>query len=231
VSICDGRPGCGRFSLDVEGFVFVRHETTVNDFYDPDQIRRVYYPEMERLVQRETGADRVLVFDHTLRAADEKIRDAMQVRGPVQAVHNDYTERSAPQRVRDLLPRDEAEELLKHRFLVVQVWRPTAAPVERSPLAIADARSIASTDLIASERRYPDRVGEIYQLKYNPDHRWFWFPRMQRNEALVFKCYDSMTDGRARWTAHTGFENPAARPDAPPRESIEVRTFAFFGQG
>jgi hypothetical protein len=228
VSIRDGRPDIGRFSLDVEGFVFVRHETKVGNFYDPQEIRRLYYPEMEELVKRETGANRVLVFDHTLRAADEKVRDERQVRAPVQAVHNDYTEWSGPQRVRDLLPADEADELLRYRMLVVQVWRPTGAPVERSPLAIADAQSIAFQDLIPSERRYPDRVGEIYQLKYNPAHRWFWFPAMCRDEALVFKCYDSMTDGRARWTAHTGFENPAARPDAPPRESIEIRTFAFF---
>lgn len=228
VAIHDGRPGIGRFSLDVEGFVCVRHETAVKDFYDPEQIRNVYYPEMEALIKRETGATRVLVFDHTLRAADPKLRDAKQVRDAVRAVHNDYTEWSGPQRVRDLLPAAEAEALLKHRFLVVQVWRPTAAPVEATPLAIADARSIAPADLIPSERRYPDRVGEIYQLKYNPAHRWFWFPAMRREEALVFKCYDSMTDGRARWTAHTGFDHPAPRPDAPPRESIEIRSFAFF---
>jgi hypothetical protein len=227
MTIHDGR-AAGGFSLDVEGFVFVRHETRVTDFYDPEQIRKVYYPETEALVQRETGASRVLVFDHTLRAADERLRDAKQVRDAVRAVHNDYTEWSGPQRVRDLLPKEEAEKLLEHRFLVVQVWRPTGAPVEATPLAIADARSIASEDLIASERRYPDRVGEIYQLRYNPAHRWFWFPAMRRDEALVFKCYDSMTDGRARWTAHTGFDHPAPRADAPPRESIEIRSFAFF---
>jgi len=228
VPIHDGRPAAGRYSLDVEGFVFVNHATKVKDFYDPEQIKKVYYPEMETLVQRETGASRVLVFDHTLRAADERIRDANQVRDAVRAVHNDYTEWSGPQRVRDLLPPAEAEALLEHRFLVVQVWRPTGAPVEATPLAIADARSIAFTDLIPSERRYPDRVGEIYQLRYNPAHRWLWFPNMRRDEALVFKCYDSMTDGRARWTAHTGFDHPAPRPDAPPRESIEIRSFAFF---
>lgn len=226
MTIHNGRAGA--FSLDVEGFVFVPHETRVQDFYDEGEIRKVYYPEMAALIRRETGAHRALVFDHTLRAADEKLRETKQVRDAVRAVHNDYTEWSGPQRVRDLLPKDEAEELLKHRFQVVQVWRPTAAPVEATPLAIADARSIALADLIPSERRYPDRVGEIYQLKHNPAHRWFWFPAMRRDEALVFKCYDSMTDGRARWTAHTGFDHPAPPPGAPPRESIEIRAFAFF---
>jgi hypothetical protein len=231
VPIHDGRAVANQLDLDVQGFVFVPHETRVRDFYDEDEIRNVYYPEMEALVRRVTGAVRVLVFDHTLRAADERIRAAKQVRDAVRAVHNDYTEWSGPQRVRDLLPADQAAELLRHRFLVVQVWRSIGAPVEATPLAIADARSIAGDDLIPSERRYPDRVGEIYQLRYNPGHRWYWFPDMRRDEALVFKCYDSMTDGRARWTAHTGFDHPAPRAGARPRESIEIRTLAFFGSG
>jgi hypothetical protein len=226
--IHDGRTHTGKFSLDVEGFEFVDHDTKVKDFYDDDEIRRVYYPEMEELVKKCTGATRVIVFDHTLRAAAEDVREAKQVRDAVRAVHNDYTAWSGPQRVRDLLPAGEAEALLEHRLQVVQVWRPINKPVEDTPLAIADARSLDPKDLIASERRYPDRVGEIYQVAYNPKHRWYYFPEMRRDEALVFKCYDSLTDGRARWTAHTGFDNPAARPDASPRESIEIRTLVFF---
>ena len=152
----------------------------------------------------------------------------MKVGAPVRHVHNDYTEWSGPQRVRDLLPADEAATRLQHRFAVIQVWRPIRKPVESSPLAIADARSLASKDLIATERRYPDRVGEIYHITYNAAHRWFYFPNMQRNEALVFKTYDSMKDGRARWTAHAAFDDPTSPADAPARESIEMRTLAFF---
>lgn len=226
--IHNGRPLADQFSLDVEGFEFVHHDTKVKDFYDRDELERVYYPEMIELVKQHTGATRVLVFDHTLRAAAQAIQEQKQVRDAVRAVHNDYTDWSGPQRVRDLLPPDEAEELLKYRLEVIQVWRPINQPVDDAPLAIADARSLDPKDLIASERRYPDRVGEIYQIAYNPNHKWFYFPEMRRDEALVFKCYDSMTDGRARWTAHTGFDNPAARADAAPRESIEIRTLAFF---
>ena len=75
---------------------------------------------------------------------------------------------------------------------------------------------------------YRDRVGETYSFTYNPKHRWFYFPQMQRNEALLLKCYDSKEDGRARFTAHTSFEDPTSPPDAPPRESIEVRALIFF---
>ncbi len=216
------------FSLEREGFVFVNHETKVKDFYDEDELRSVYYPEMERLVKDMTGAARVLVFDHTLRAEDNETREEKKVREPVRRVHNDYTEWSGPQRVRDLLPPDEAEELLQHRFAVIQVWRPIRKPVQTAPLAIADALSIAPKDLIPTERRYPDRVGETYHITFNPSHRWFYFPEMQRNEALVFKCYDSEKDGRSRFSAHAAFEAPNSPTDAPPRESIEIRTLAFF---
>lgn len=228
VTVHDGRSMVDRFSLDRQGFVFVKHETKVKDFYDEAELRSVYYPEMERLVKETSGASRVLVFDHTLRAEDDSTREEKKVREPVRRVHNDYTEWSGPQRVRDLLPAGEAEELLQHRFAVIQVWRPIRRPVRTAPLAIADAESLAPKDMIVTERRYPDRVGEIYHITYNPGHRWFYFPNMQRNEALVFKCYDSEKDGRARWTAHAAFEDPTSPPDAPARESIEIRTLAFF---
>jgi hypothetical protein len=227
VVIRNGRPEAGRFTLDGNGFRFLRHDTAVADFFDPDDVRRVYYPEMEALVKAESGASRVVLFDHTLRTADDAFREAHKIREPVRRVHNDYTEWSGPQRVRDVLPQ-EADALLARRFAVVQVWRPIRHPIETFPLAICDARSLRPEDLVVSERRYPNRIGQTYAITYNPDHRWFWFPRMQRNEAIVFKVYDSLKDGRARWTAHTAFDDPTSLPGARPRESIEIRTLAFF---
>jgi hypothetical protein len=227
VTMHNGRLQAGGFVLDREGFRFVGHGTKVVDFDDEDEVRRVYYPEMEALVKAETGAKRVVVFDHTLRTANEDDRQARKLREVVQRVHNDYTEWSAQQRVRDLLP-DEAEELLTRRFAIVQVWRPIRHPVETFPLAICDARSVAPEDLVVSERRYPNRIGQTYAVTYNPDHRWYWFPLMRREEALVFKVYDSLQDGRARFTAHTAFDDPSAPAGARPRESIEIRTLAFF---
>jgi len=225
--IHDGRAVADSLSLEREGFVFVRHDTKVKDFYEEAEVRSVYYPEIEQLVKETSGAKRVLVFDHTLRSADSAVREAKQISGPVRNAHNDYTEWSGPQRVRDLLP-DEAEELLKRRFAVVQVWRPIRNPVLREPLAIADARTIGTKELIPSSRVYPDRVGEVYHCTFNPEHRWYYFPNMQRSEAVVFKTFDSSKDGRARWTAHTAFDDPNSPPEAPPRESIEMRTLAFF---
>ncbi len=227
VRIHNGRALTGALALDRNGFVLVEHRTAVADFFDPNQVQTVYYPEVERLVQAVSGAARVVVFDHTLRSGDEAEREARLIREPVLSVHNDYTEWSGPQRVREALP-DEADALLAHRFGIIQVWRAINRPIEANPLAIADARSLAASDLIAAERRYPHRVGETYQVRYNPAHQWFYFPQMRRDEALVFKVYDSARDGRARFTAHTSFTDPATRADAPPRQSIEARTFAFF---
>jgi hypothetical protein len=167
-----------------------------------------------------------VVFDHTLRTADDAAREARKLREVVRRVHNDYTEWSGPQRLRDVLPQ-EADALLHRRFAIVQVWRPIRYPVETHPLAICDARSLAAADLVVSERRYPGRIGQTYAITYNPAHRWYWFPHMRREEALVFKVYDSRQDV-ARWTAHTAFDDPTAPPGARPRESIEIRTLALF---
>ena len=117
---------------------------------------------------------------------------------------------------------------MKHRFAVINVWRPISGPVQESPIAVCDARSIAQSDWVESDLKYRDRTGEVYSITFNPHHRWFYFPQMQRDEAILLKCYDSKDDGRARFTAHTAFDDPTSPPDAPARESIETRTLVFF---
>jgi hypothetical protein len=227
VAIHNGRPLADRFEFEREGFRFVPHHTKVGDFFDEAEIRRVYYPECEALIKQVSGAKRVVVFDHTLRTASEDQRAAQKIRDIVSRVHNDYTEWSGPQRVRDIMGA-EAEALLKGRFAIIQVWRPVGHPVESHPLAICDAQTVRPETLVVNERRYQDRVGQTYGITYDPGQRWYWFPKMRPDEALVFKVYESMKDGRARWTAHTAFKDPAAPPHARPRESIEIRTLAFF---
>ena len=226
VTIRNGRVSPESFELDKQGFRLVDHPTRVRDFLDPAEVPAVYYPEMIDLVKRETGARRVVVFDHTLRTADNDKREALKIREVVRRVHNDYTEWSARQRVRDVLPA-EADALIAGRFAIVQVWRSISWPVETHPLALCDARSVAPDDLIVAERRYPGRVGQTYSVAPNPAHEWTWFPRMARDEALVFKVYDSDA-GRARYVPHTAFDDPTTPANARPRESIEIRTFAFF---
>ena len=228
MAVQNGRLLADRLSLEEQGFVFVEHKTKVADFFDPAQLESVYYPEVEQLIKRESGASRVVIFDHTLRSGDESEREEKLIREPVLSAHNDYTEWSGPNRVREILP-NEAEALLARRFAIIQVWRAINQPIQANPLAVADAKSIEPDDLVVAERRYPHRVGQTYRLKYSPKHRWFYFPEMRRDEALVFKVFDSEKDGRARFTPHTSFQDPASPPNAPPRQSIEVRALAFFG--
>ncbi|HEX2892094.1 CmcJ/NvfI family oxidoreductase [Vineibacter terrae] len=225
VPVHDGRVLADSLSLDQQGFALRTHASAVSDFADDRIIRAAYYPEVERLVKDVTGAARVVMFDHNVRlgAADRPTG----IREPVKRVHNDYTDKSGPQRVRDLMG-DEAETLLRRRYVFINVWRPIREPVLSSPLAVCDAQSMDPADLIPSDLRYRDRTGETYAVAYNPRHRWFYFPRMRRNEVLFLKCFDSATDGRARLTAHTAFDDPTIPADAPPRESIEARTIAFF---
>ena len=227
MAVSNGRLLAGRLSLEQQGFVLVEHKTKVADFFDAEQLKSVYYPEVEQLIKQESGAARVAIFDHTLRSGDEAEREEKLIREPVLSAHNDYTEWSGPNRVREFLP-DEAEALLARRFAIIQVWRAINQPTQSNPLVVADAKSVAMEDLIVAERRYPHRVGQTYRLKYNSNHRWFYFPQMRRDEALVFKVFDSEKDGRARFTPHTSFADPTSPPNAPRRQSIEVRAFAFF---
>ena len=218
-------------SLDKQGFVPVHHETTVQDFYDRAEVERVYYPEIELLLKEATGAEKVVVFDHQVRNIQLFRRGEKQARDYASTVHNDYTAKSGPRRVRDHLPAEDAEERLQHRFAEINVWRPIRGPVESSPLALCDALSIDSNDFVPADLVYRHKVGEVYRFTYNPKHRWFYFPRLERDEAILLKCYDSKDDGRARFSAHTAFDDPTSGPDAAPRESIEVRALVFWSAG
>jgi hypothetical protein len=228
VPVFDGRPVANSFSLDREGFALVRHPTSVRDFYDDKEIRQAYYPAAEAFIKATLRADRVVIFDHTVR---QRVDGAADIRGagprqPATRVHVDQTDASGANRVREHLPA-EADELLKGRVQVINLWRPIRGPLLDTPLALCDAASVAPDDLVASDLIYPNRNGETYSVKFNPDHRWFYFPDMTADEALLLKCYDSATDGRARFAPHTAFVDPTTPEDAPPRESIELRALVF----
>lgn len=226
VEITNAWPLADELSLDREGFQLVHHHTDI-DFYDDGARTTTYETQIENLIKQATGARRVIVFDHTLRAGDEGTRSERAVREPVQMVHNDYTDRSARQRLRDLVGDAEADELMKGRFAIMNVWRGNRQTIESMPLAFTDARSIDPADLIPVERRSEDRIGEIQHLVHNPQQRWFYLPQIEPDEALLIKCFDS-DNSKAKLTAHTAFADPTSRSDAPARESIESRTFVFY---
>ena len=229
MQIHDLRPIGHELSLDVQGFALAEQRSAVRDFWDDDEVRRVYYPEAERFLKEHTGASRVFIFDHLQRRRVPEVTDrrAGMPRQPATRVHVDHTARSGPQRVRDLLG-DEAEELLRGRVQVVNLWRPILdEPLRDAPLAVCDSRTVDADDLVPSDLVYRERVGETYSVKYNPAHTWYYAPEMRRDEALLLKIADTREDISARFMPHTSFTDPTTPANARKRESIELRTLVF----
>jgi hypothetical protein len=229
VRVEDMRPHADGLSLDREGFELRRHVSAA-DLYDDEALEKVYYPEIEALLRAVTGGSRVKIFDATRRSdagSGSKNRDGL--RGPASRVHVDYTAKSGPQRVKDLFGETEAARLAASgaRIVQINVWRPIRGPVQRSPLALADASSVRPESLVATDQVFPDRVGEIYHLAYDPAQRWYYAPAMTPDEVLLIKGWDSLDD-RARFTPHGAFELPDTPADAAPRESIELRALVVI---
>src|SRR5512145_2497993 len=222
MAVRNGRPLRETFGLDIHGFVFVDHATRVKDFMDEAERARLYDPEVQALIKKHSGAAEVVVFDHTIRASDEGTQKSSNIRPTVKSVHNDYTETSAPRRLREIVGDAEAERRFKKRWAIIQVWRPIRGNVLIDPLAICDGRSIPQQGFIRVERRYKYRTGEVYHIAHNPAHEWYYFPQMTRDEALVFKVFDSDAAKPSRFTAHSAFDDPDTPASAPPRESIET---------
>lgn len=237
LTIRNGRPDAARLSLDVEGFAFADHVTKVTDFWDDKQLETIYTPEIEKLVAKYTGASKAVVFDHTRRSSDAAMREKHSARDPVAAAHVDYNDASALQRLKDAIGDKAAAERARKRYSVINVWRSMSKPIEQWPLAVCDARTIDDAKFRSTVRHAPvrsepsfeyNRASETRHAFFDANHRWFYFPRMSKNEALLFKNYDTARDGTARYSMHTAFEDPNTPANPPPRESIESRVFAFY---
>jgi hypothetical protein len=228
VKIHDARQLLPSASLDQQGFTLCEQTTSIEDFYRLDEIRAAYETELKALLSAQLGTSDILIFDHTLRSSSADIREQRSTREPAGVIHNDYTDASAVKRVRDLLGVNEAAERLSRPYAIVNTWRSISGPVINNPLCCCDATTIASQDLIATERRAEERIGELELVTWNPAHRWYYYPQMQRDEVLLIKTFDSRTDGRARRSIHSAFDNPLAPTNAPPRESIESRALIFY---
>ena len=264
-----------RRTIEIHGFELLDRplERPNLDFYDHQQVVRDYYPECAAILREATGAAHVFAFDHNIRStvgmeSKRRIAGGQQVQGPIYLVHGDYTLTSGPQRLRDLskppsgndtlraiLP--EGEALLEQamvdralaeegRFAIVNVWRNIDdAAVESEPLALCDGQTVDPDDLVAFEIHYHDRIGENYFAKFAPQHGWWWFPAMTRDEAVLIKQWDSygelVRSGGARsdssvgggqepctFSFHTAFKDPATPPDARDRKSIEVRCIVLY---
>ena len=231
MEIADGWSRAGTFSLDREGFALKEFHDPFARFDDDDAVRSQFYAPVTEFVRTSVGARRVIVFDHTIRS---KVNEQQQTaehtttqRAPVMIVHCDYTPVSGPLRVRQLLP-DEADSLLQRRVAFYNFWKPLKRRVEEKPLAMCDVTSASQDDMVKMRLRYRERTGEIFVMRHSSAQRWGYFPKMTPENVLLLKTYESETDGRARFLGHSAFDDPGTPPDAPVRESIEIRTMAFF---
>eukprot|EP01098_Paradermamoeba_levis_P007645 TRINITY_DN3176_c0_g1_i2.p1 TRINITY_DN3176_c0_g1~~TRINITY_DN3176_c0_g1_i2.p1 ORF type:complete len:274 (-),score=69.19 TRINITY_DN3176_c0_g1_i2:40-828(-) len=223
ISLTDGRTL--PLSIEKEGVILRPHDTKVANFYDEKEVTTTYYPEVEQiLLQNVPGAKRVFIFDHTRRSSSKEIQQKYQIRPGAQVVHGDYTPQAGLNRIRHLFP-DEADELLKKRFVIANVWRSSVGTVKTFPLAFVNAQTTQPEDYFTLKRIEKNRVGEIQLVKENPQHQWLYFSEMKREEVAIFKTFDS---AGTPTTPHTAANLVDEVPDAPARESIEVRSIIFL---
>jgi hypothetical protein len=234
VEIRNARTGADAPSLAREGFTLVRHRSAVSDFRDSAQVQQIYLPEAERLLREITGAKRVIMMRGAVPRFSERSKDyrtSFNSR-PARFTHVDYTERSAPGLLQSLLATVAPDFKPRGRYAGYNLWRVLSEPPQDVPLGVCDARSVEAGDLVPADAVFdapgaPEFRFEAYLLRHNPRHRWFYFPNMTRDEALVFKAYDTDASQPLR-VPHCAFDDPNCPKDVAPRASIEVRGFAFF---
>lgn len=226
MTVTDARPLRDQLSVARNGFTLLEHRTAVTDFFDPRQVEEVFAPEIIELATRVNGARKVITFGPVARTDDTSSREGRQ---PSFGAHVDYGRRTTEDFARQILGA-EADYWLSQRVILMNFWRPIT-PVYSSPLALCDASTVAREDLHDSEVRgglMDEGRAPLYgfNLSYNPAHRWYYAPRMQPHEVWAFKLYDS--DASApQWTGHTAIVDPDTPPDAPARQSMEIRTVSF----
>jgi hypothetical protein len=228
VRVADARPYTDNFGLEKSGFELVKSPTAVTNFWDPETVKREYYPEIQALLKRLTGAEKVICFGEIARSDDPTTADGGK---PSYSAHVDYGDFTTREFARNELGPEESEKWLKRRYMFINLWRPIT-PVERTPLALCDRRTVGADDLFGSEVRgglndpnRPPLYG--FNLAHAPGQRWYYAPQMQPDEIWVFKIHDS--DGaRIGGVPHSAFDDPTSPPDAKPRQSIEVRTISFM---
>ncbi|CAK9029394.1 Hydroxylase/desaturase CTB9 (Cercosporin toxin biosynthesis cluster protein 9) [Durusdinium trenchii] len=234
--IQDGRSAFTRTrSLETDGFCLTTlplERTAGHDLFNYLETSKALYPLAEEVLKRTFPCcTKVLVFDHIARHDARYAKEAaageitkMLASGPAFSVHGDYTVRSGFTRLQSLMKGYEAEqridEVLKQRFAFVNVWVPLKK-VERDPLGLIEWSSQRPCDVVTVKFIYPHRTGETYRVMPSDLHRWVYYPDMLPGECLVFKVFDSSTDGRARFSLHGAFQDPTSRPDAASRQSIE----------
>ncbi|KAI0888763.1 uncharacterized protein GGS22DRAFT_184342 [Annulohypoxylon maeteangense] len=221
-----------KYFLDSHGFQYLRHESklkSLEEFQDEETVRSRYYPESVRLLKEITGAPHVFIFDHKTRCGPSNWhklgKGNRSSRGPLFRAHVDQSYDGAELVLRRWFP-DSAEDLLKRRYQIINLWRPIK-PILKDPFATADATSIPDEDLVAAGIVYPRDRDETWTIKPGSTHRWYYKHSQQPSDVLLIKCFDSDTTIPARRAPHSAFEDPE-QEGAGARESIETRALLFY---
>jgi len=236
--------------MDKLGLSLAYLETKCTNIYDSEEVRRVYYPEIEQLLlDFFPGATDALVYNHDVfdkdyegdRTEDQDAKNPGVNARYANLVHNDLNDNSGRVRCRELLTKnlrnfgrqqnyteEEADAKMSRRFVSINLAKPIRT-IEQFPFVLCAWPSFADQPYINNYRIYDDRVGETTRFTYRPNHEWYWFPRQQPNEVSMLKCYDSVTDGSvSRWSFHTACIDPNVPLDAPCRKNVVVRSYVFF---
>lgn len=251
VKVRDARPIAEHFKLDTHGFELVRHVSAVRDFFDREQVDALYPGEVAAAVKALTGAARVATLGWMARTSGDLTRFKRRTVGythsggvqpPAGEAHVDTAPDRAERMACQVYERTFPGARAYSRFITSSFWRAFSEPPQDTPLAVCDARSVGpeegTTNTMFVVDRIPDEATMLGPMPnedevpgaaifhFSPAHRWWYFSRMTRDEAVLLKFHDS--DRTRAWrTPHTAFRD-ATFPDAQPRHSIEFRTIAYF---
>ncbi|GGX95577.1 hypothetical protein GJV26_02430 [Massilia dura] len=228
VTIRNARALENEIELEQNGFALVEFTTGLQDVRDKHAVDTVFRQEAESLLQKITGAKRVVMFASLAR--DMRFAATNENLGAATNVHVDHDQATYEYSIRQVLPPDEANELLQRRWAAYNIWKPLRT-VESMPLAVCDARTIRKEDLIPTAvGTSPDepllpRTG--LGVLYRSDQNWYYYPLMTADEALILKMWDT-DQSRPQWAAHSAFDDPTSPTDAQPRVSLDARFVVFF---
>jgi hypothetical protein len=236
--------------MDKLGVSLAYLESKCTNIYDSEEVERVYYPEIEKLLlDFFPGATDALVYNHDVfdkdyqgdRTENQDAKNPGVNANYAMLVHNDLNDNSGRVRCRELLTKNlrnfgraqnyteaEADEKMSRRFMSINLAKPIET-VEQFPFVLCAWPSFADQPYITNYRVYDDRVGETTRFTFRPTHEWYWFPRQKPNEVSMLKCYDSITDGSvSRWSFHTACIDPTVPLTASCRKNVVVRAYVFF---
>ena len=236
--------------MDKLGVALAHCESKCENFYDPAEVERVFYPEIENLLLAFfPDSTDALVYNHDVfdkdyagdRTEDQDAKNPGVNANYSNRVHNDLNDNSGRVRCRELLTNNlrnfgreqhyteaEADAKMSRRFMSINLAKPMET-VGQYPFVLCAWPSFADQPYITNYRIYDDRVGETTRFTSHADHEWYWVPQQKPTEVSMLKCYDSVTDGSvSRWSFHTACIDPTAPDDAPCRKNVVVRSLVFF---